>query len=187
MSAPVPWHPALPAGWGSRTQTLSVQGSTNGSTFTNLVGSAGYSFDPASSNVVPINFTAASARYVRVNITANTGWAAAQLSELEVHGVSTVPTSPNLAAGKTFSASSAGLPASRAGDGDQASYWESTNNVFPQWVQVDLGSAVSVNKAVLKLHRLGDQDADPCASLRPGDLRNDGGSVAAAGADGSET
>ncbi|WP_222722219.1 discoidin domain-containing protein [Actinomadura alba] len=141
----------LPAGWGSRTQTLSVQGSTNGSTFTNLIGSAGYSFDPASSNVVTINFTAASARYVRVNITANTGWAAAQLSELEVHGVSTVPTSPNLAAGKTFSASSAGFPASRAGDGDQASYWESTNNVFPQWVQVDLGSAVSVNKAVLKL------------------------------------
>jgi hypothetical protein len=141
----------VPAGWGSRTQTLSVQGSTNGSTFTNLVGSTGYTFDPASSNVVTINFTAASTRYVRVNITANTGWAAAQLSELEVHGVSTVPTSPNLAAGKTFSASSAGLPASRAGDGDQASYWESTNNVFPQWVQVDLGSAVSVNKAVLKL------------------------------------
>ena len=30
-------------------------------------------------------------------------------------------------------------------------YWESANNAFPQWIQVDLGAAVSVNRVVLKL------------------------------------
>src|ERR1700754_1623766 len=140
----------LPAGWGSRTQTLSVQASANGSTFTNLLGSAGDSFDPASSNVVTINFTAASARYVRVNITANTGWAAAQLSELEVHGVTT--SSSNLAAGRPTAESghSDVYPSGNVVDGNQGTYWESVNNAFPQYVQVDLGSAMSVNKVVLK-------------------------------------
>ena len=38
-----------------------------------------------------------------------------------------------------------------ANDGNQATYWESTNNAFPQWIQVDLGAAVSVNRVVLKL------------------------------------
>ena len=44
-----------------------------------------YTFDPnANNNTVTITFPAATARYVRVNITANTGWNAAQLSDLEV-------------------------------------------------------------------------------------------------------
>src|ERR1700732_747762 len=34
---------------------------------------------------------------------------------------------------------------------NQGTYWESVNNTFPQWVRVDLGSANSVNQAVLKL------------------------------------
>ena len=38
-----------------------------------------HAFNPASNNAVTINFPAASTRYVRVNITANTGWPAAQL------------------------------------------------------------------------------------------------------------
>ncbi|MEO5873702.1 MAG: discoidin domain-containing protein [Streptosporangiaceae bacterium] len=140
----------VPSGWGARTQTLSVQGSTNGSSFSNLVASAGYSFDPASGNVVTVNFDAASTRFVRVNVTANTGWASAQLSELEVHGTSG-SASPNLAEGGTFSASSAGLPAAGAGDGDQGSYWESANGVFPQWLMVDLGAAKVVGKVVLRV------------------------------------
>ena len=74
----------LPATWGARSQTLSVQGSNDGSSFTNLVGSAGYTFDPATNNTVTITFTAATTRYVRVNITANTGWPAGQLSEVQV-------------------------------------------------------------------------------------------------------
>ncbi|MEU4337534.1 CARDB domain-containing protein [Micromonospora lupini] len=77
----------LPAsGWGTRTQTLSVRGSANGSSFTDLVGSQTYTFNPASGNTVTINFSAASTRYVRITITANSGWPAGQLSELEVYG-----------------------------------------------------------------------------------------------------
>ncbi|WP_436764486.1 galactose-binding domain-containing protein, partial [Streptosporangium sp. V21-05] len=73
------------AAWQARTQTLSVQGSTNGSSFATLSGSAGRSFDPGSGNTVTITFSAASTRYVRVNVTGNTGWPAAQLSEFEVY------------------------------------------------------------------------------------------------------
>ena len=70
--------------WATRTQTLSVQGSTNGSTFTNIVGSANYTFNPSTGNTVTITFTSTSTRYVRLNITANTGWPAGQLSEFQV-------------------------------------------------------------------------------------------------------
>ncbi|MFF0471801.1 discoidin domain-containing protein [Micromonospora zamorensis] len=72
--------------WQTRTQTLSVLGSTNGSSFTTLKASAGYTFDPASGNTATVSFTAASTRYVRVQVTGNTGWPAAQLSEVEVYG-----------------------------------------------------------------------------------------------------
>jgi len=74
----------LPAGWEARTQTLAVQGSTNGTSFGDLVGSTGYTFSP-SANTVTVPLTA-STRYVRVNVTANTGWPAAQLSEFELYG-----------------------------------------------------------------------------------------------------
>jgi hypothetical protein len=80
----------LPAsGWATRTETLSVRGSNDGSTFTDLSASAGRVFNPASANTVPINFTAASVRYVRVDVTGNTGWPAAQISEFEIYGSST--------------------------------------------------------------------------------------------------
>lgn len=64
----------LPPSWGARTQTLSVQGGTDGSSFTTLSGSAGHVFDPSSGNAVTITFPPSSVRYVRVNVTANTGW-----------------------------------------------------------------------------------------------------------------
>ncbi len=70
--------------WGTRTQTLSVLGSNDGTTFTTIVGSAGYTFDPSTGNTVTITFPAASARYVRLNFTANTGWPAGQASEVQV-------------------------------------------------------------------------------------------------------
>ncbi|MEU1747441.1 discoidin domain-containing protein [Micromonospora arida] len=72
--------------WQTRTQTLSVLGSTNGSSFTTLKASAGYTFNPSSGNTATVSFTAASTRYVRVQVTGNTGWPAAQLSEFEVYG-----------------------------------------------------------------------------------------------------
>jgi hypothetical protein len=151
--------------WGTRTQTLSVSGSTNGTSFSTLANSAGYTFNPATGNTVTVSFTAASARYVRVTVTANTGWPAAQASEVEVYaGGGTPPTTtpppstpppgnPNLAAGKAATASSFTdvYPAGKTTDGDANSYWESANNAFPQWVQVDLGSATSVGRVVLRL------------------------------------
>jgi len=74
----------LPASWGTRTQTLSVLGSTNGSTWTTLKASAGYTFNPTSNNTVTITFTATTQRYYRLNITANTGWPAGQVSSFQI-------------------------------------------------------------------------------------------------------
>jgi hypothetical protein len=59
----------------------------------------------------------------------------------------------NLAAGKptTESSHTDVYASSNVTDGNQSSYWESANNAFPQWVQVDLGSARSASRAVLQL------------------------------------
>jgi hypothetical protein len=243
--------------WATRTQTLSVQASTNGTSFSDAVGSATYTFNPASANTVDITVPGTSARYLRVNITANSGWPAGQVGEFEVYpsGGSSTPTaslsaspsalvfasqalnttspaqavtvtntgtaaatsvgvsvsgdfsqtntcgtsiaagasctvnvsfqptasgartgsvsiagsapvtvalngvgaggttSTNLAAGKPTSESSHTdvYPSSNVTDADQNTYWESANNAFPQWVQVDLGSAQSASKVVLTL------------------------------------
>ncbi|MFC9398624.1 discoidin domain-containing protein [Streptomyces sp. NPDC057027] len=141
----------LPAGWESRNQTLSVQGSADGTSFTTLKTSATYAFTLGAGNTVTIAFPAAQARFVRVDITANTGWSAAQLSELEVHGAD--GTSPNLAAGKTLTASSSTQTYTppNANDGNRATYWESTGGAFPQWLQADLGAALRIDRVVLRL------------------------------------
>jgi chitodextrinase len=235
----------LPASWGTRTQTLSVQTSTDGAGFATVVNSGGVTFNPAGANTATLTFAQANARYVRINVTANNGWPAAQLSELEVYGPTTggdtqAPTAPaNLtstaktastvslswtaatdnvgvtgyqvrqggavigttaatsftvtglnpstaytfsvtaqdAAGNTSAASNtvtvttdaapntnlaAGKPTSESShtqvygsgnavDGNQNTYWESVNNAFPQWLQVDLGAATSIGRVVLKL------------------------------------
>jgi hypothetical protein len=75
----------LPTTWGVRTQTLSILTSTDNATFTTQKASATYSFDPASANTVTITFPAATGRYVRVNITANTGSTGGQVSSFEVY------------------------------------------------------------------------------------------------------
>jgi hypothetical protein len=247
--------------WSTRTETLSVLGSTNGTTFSQLVGSAGYTFNPSTGNTVTISLPSGSSdRYVELSFTGNTGWTAAQLSELEVFsgGGSSGGTSSPLTAspssasfgsetvGSTSSAQSVTVsnpgsaavsmtsvgatgpfsetnncgtslaagasctvsikftptasgaasgtlsvnssapgspltvalsgtgtaaantdlalnqPATSSGytqtyapgnavDGDTSSYWESTNNAFPQWFQVDLGAAHSVGRIVLDL------------------------------------
>ncbi len=142
----------LPPTWGTRTQTLSVLGST-GSSFTTLVGSAGYTFNPTAGNAVTITFAATSTRYLRLNFTANTGWPAGQVSELEVYAPAGSTSPTNLALGKSISASSyvVGYPPARANDGDASSYWESASNAFPQWLQLDLGASTTVSRIVLKL------------------------------------
>ncbi|MFE0730137.1 discoidin domain-containing protein, partial [Streptomyces antibioticus] len=141
----------LPASWETRSQTLSVQGSADGTGFTTLKASAAYTFSPGSANTVTVAFPAGQTRYVRVEITANTGWQAAQLSELEVHAAG--ESSTNLARGRTLTASShteTYVPADAA-DGNKASYWESRNNDLPQWIRADLGSSLGVDRVVLKL------------------------------------
>ncbi|MFF2525641.1 discoidin domain-containing protein [Streptomyces liangshanensis] len=77
--------PPNPA-WGSRTQTVAVLGSTNGSDFSTLSAAAGRTFDPASGNTTTVTLaTAANARYVRLQFTGNTGWPAGQLSGFSVY------------------------------------------------------------------------------------------------------
>ncbi|MFI1758911.1 discoidin domain-containing protein [Streptomyces sp. NPDC020571] len=141
----------LPAGWESRDQTLSVQGSADGTGFSTLKTSATYAFAPGSGNTVTVSFPAARTRFVRVNITANTGWQAAQLSELEVHAAG--ESSVNLAAGRRLTASSStgAYTPGNGNDGNRATYWESANNALPQWLQADLGSSRRVDRVVLRL------------------------------------
>ncbi|HEX4721047.1 MAG TPA: discoidin domain-containing protein, partial [Pseudonocardiaceae bacterium] len=93
----------VPTGWSARTQTLNIQGSTDGSTFATIVASAGYNFD-GNANTVTINFGQTSTRDIRLNFSANTGWPAGQVSEFEVYGATTA--SANLALGHTATASS---------------------------------------------------------------------------------
>jgi hypothetical protein len=246
--------------WQTRSETLSVQGSADGSSFSTLAPSAARTFDPnAGGNTVDIAFPAATARYVRISVTANTGWPAAQLSALQVFpsggtapagaalttdpssltfaaqapgttsgaksvtvtntgtatahlssvavsgdfaqthtcgsslaagasctvavtftptasgtrtgsltltsdaagspttvalsGSGTGTAAANLAAGRPTSESSHNdvYPSANLTDGNQASYWESANNAFPQWSQVDLGTTASISKVVLQL------------------------------------
>jgi hypothetical protein len=72
--------------WGARTQTIAVLGSTDGSSFSTVAGPRDYRFDPASGNTVTVNLPGdTSLRWLRLTVTANTGWPAGQLSEVEVY------------------------------------------------------------------------------------------------------
>ncbi|MEV0778020.1 discoidin domain-containing protein [Streptomyces sp. NPDC050428] len=141
----------LPAEWETRRQTLAVQGSADGSSFSTLKTSASYTFSPGEANEVTISFPATRTRYVRVHITKNSVASAGQLAELQVHKAAAA--SVNLAAGRTLTESSHTevYAAANANDGNKGSYWESRNGAFPQWLQADLGSSVRVNSVVLKL------------------------------------
>ncbi|MFC7968939.1 CARDB domain-containing protein [Streptomyces cinereoruber] len=59
----------------------------------------------------------------------------------------------NLALGRAATAGGAngGYPASHVTDGSQQSYWEGPSGSFPQWVQVDLGTQVDLDRLALKL------------------------------------
>ncbi|WP_433793508.1 CARDB domain-containing protein [Actinoplanes sp. CA-252034] len=145
--------------WATRTQTLSVQGSTDGSSFGTLSASAGRVFNPATGNTVTIAFAAATVRYVRVHITANTGWPAGQLAELEIYGVAgpvdpdpDPPAGADLARGKAIEASSTtfNFVATNANDGNTGTYWESAG--FPSTLTVKLGADANVTGVVVKLN-----------------------------------
>ncbi len=248
-----------PSAWNTRTETLSVLGSSNGTTFSQIVGSAAYTFNPATGNEVTISLpSGTTAEYVELSFTGNTGWSAAQLSEFEIFsgggssgGASALTASPaslsfgnvttgstsaaqtvtvsnpgtsaatgvsvsasapfaetntcgsSIAAGGsctvsvTYAPTAAGAstgtvsvassapgspltvaltgtgissttdlalnqPTTASGytqtyvpanavDGNTSSYWESIDNAFPQWFQVDLGSSVSISRIVMDL------------------------------------
>ena len=63
------------------------------------------------------------------------------------------PASGDLAAGRPASASSFTLsdPPAAAVDRNPATYWQSAANAFPQWLQVDLGSALTVSTVEMSL------------------------------------
>ncbi len=139
----------LPATWGVRTETLSILGSNDGSTYATLVGSATYTLDPASGNTVTINLPAGTMdRFVKLNVTANSGWPAAQLSEVQVMGVGR----SDLALNKTTTESghTQVYASSNTVDGNTSTYWEGAAG-FPAFVTVDLGSAQTVGSVVLNL------------------------------------
>lgn len=152
------------SGWGARTQTITVQGSTTGSTFTTLKAQAAYTFAPASGNTVTVDVTDTSVRFVRLSISANTGWPAGQLSELEVYGTAgptptpTTPTTPptgqNLAANRPIVASSTEWTyvAGNAVDGSLSTYWEGAGGQYPSNLTVSLASASQVSGVVVKLN-----------------------------------
>ncbi|MFE0802337.1 CARDB domain-containing protein [Streptomyces sp. NPDC058812] len=147
----------LPAGWESRSQTLSLQGSTDGSTFSALAASAARAFSPDRTNTVAVDLTSPSdARYVRVHVTGNTGWNAAQLAELEVYGEEVVteppPTGTNLARNKPVEATSTvhSYVAANATDDSTSTYWEAAGH--PADLTVQLGADADISAVVAKLN-----------------------------------
>jgi hypothetical protein len=72
--------------WSTRTQTLSVLGSTNGSSFTTLVGSATYTWSPSTGNTVTIQLPSGTRdQYVELSFTANSVQNGAQVSEILIY------------------------------------------------------------------------------------------------------
>jgi F5/8 type C domain/Abnormal spindle-like microcephaly-assoc'd, ASPM-SPD-2-Hydin len=138
--------------WGTRTQTLSILGSTNGSSYTTLVGSATYTFNPATGNTVTIALPSGTTdQYVELSFTANNVQNGAQLSEFQVMGTGT--THSDLALNAAVSASSytqTYVPAN-AVDGNTSTYWEGTNGAWPTTLTVNLGSSQALGSVVLDL------------------------------------
>jgi hypothetical protein len=140
--------------WGTRTQTLSVLGSTNGSSYATLVGSATYTFNPSTGNTVTIPLpSGTSDQYVQLSFTANSVQNGAQASEFQVWGTTGTATRPNLALNAPVTASSYTqnyVPAN-AVDGNTSTYWEGTNGVWPTTLTVNLGSAKALGSVVVDL------------------------------------
>ncbi|WP_026084633.1 CARDB domain-containing protein [Streptomyces viridosporus] len=144
----------LPTGWEARTQGIGVLGSTDKSSFTTLAPARSRSFTPSAANTVSVDLSFAEARYVRVQVTSNSGWNAAQLSELEIYGEGggDPARGTNLARGKPIEATSTTqhYGATNANDDSLTTYWESAG--FPSSLTVRLGAAADVEAVVVKLN-----------------------------------
>jgi hypothetical protein len=146
--------PALPS-WQARTQTVELRGSADGTAFTTIAAAEGYAFDPASGNTVTIAFDATEARHLRLVFTANSGWPAAQVAELEVYGEEGAPSDTGeLATGRPAVASSYvhDYVASNATDGDTTTYWEGAPGAYPSTLTVSLGANAELERVVVKLN-----------------------------------
>jgi hypothetical protein len=84
--------------WATRTQTVSILGSTDNVTYSKILNSAEYTFNPATGNTVTINFEPTAKRYVRLEITANKGSTGGQIAEFEIYNSVVTPT-PTLTPG----------------------------------------------------------------------------------------
>ncbi len=71
--------------WGRREQTFSVQISSDGEAFIELVPEKTYVFDPDRGNEAVIEFAAVETQYIRLSFTGNTGAGGGQVAELEVY------------------------------------------------------------------------------------------------------
>ncbi|MFF5229091.1 choice-of-anchor D domain-containing protein [Dactylosporangium sp. NPDC000521] len=140
------------ANTGNITLTLTKAAPPVGAFNTTTPVSEGQQLSPGDIIHQTVTFTPTSAgpQSAVYSITGDDGQGAV-LVQLTGTGVTTGTT--NLALGKPVSSSSAqgGYPATNAVDGDVNSYWESANNAFPQWIQVDLGTTATVGKVVLRL------------------------------------
>jgi len=73
-------------GWGGRTQTFEILAGDDGANFVTVVPAADYQFDPGTNNnTIEIRFPSIQQRYIRVQVTGNTGWPAGQIAEFEVY------------------------------------------------------------------------------------------------------
>ena len=78
----------LPQGWGARHQTIGVDYSTDGQTWTQLAAPAVYLFSPAGTagnNVVDISVPSTTMKYIRLDISSNDVQGAPQLAEFQVY------------------------------------------------------------------------------------------------------
>jgi hypothetical protein len=74
----------LPENWGARNQTIEVDGSTNGTTYTTLAPAAAHTFN-AGSNAVAIPIPAGTRDYLRLDISGNTSQGVPQIAEFQAY------------------------------------------------------------------------------------------------------
>ncbi|HET8896459.1 MAG TPA: CARDB domain-containing protein, partial [Protaetiibacter sp.] len=145
---------ALPNGWEARSETIAVATSGDGSRFQVIRPASAVNF-PGGANLVDLDVADTDARYVRLTFTANSGWPAGQLSELEVLGSPPQNgTGTELAHSRPAQASSTiyNFAAGNAVDGSVASYWESGAGAYPATLTTQLAAPSDLTSVVLKLN-----------------------------------
>ncbi|MBB5800755.1 hypothetical protein F4560_000523 [Saccharothrix ecbatanensis] len=134
---------SMPDEYARQDRTFAVQTSLDGKGFATLVPSGQRTFDPAEGNELTFDVDPTLVRYVRVE-----GTQVADIGVREAVGAA-------VAATYTSSSHNDVYQAANVGDGNQATYWESANNAFPQWLRADLGASVKADRIVLKLPTAG--------------------------------